>query len=142
MTVWREWAYPIAEGDFEVLEDILMALPDPASVELFWERLPGFVAVVADVAAAVYLRLALENGRPTDEDGRPILEPNEVWVGADERARCENLLARNCPSPVRWFSYARIAFATAEAHRRFGAAYTAATGLPNAASVRSSKPSS
>jgi hypothetical protein len=129
MSGLREWAYPMHDDDFETLERIMMSLPD---IEVVWERLPAFAVAVADPTAAVYLRLAVESEPPTNDDGSSLLDPNEIWVADDERPECERLLVEACPSPAVWLAFACMMFASDEAHRAFGAAYTAATGRPHA----------
>ena len=132
MNGWRSCIYPVPDDGFETLERIMISLPDVAYIEVSWERLPAFVVTVDDPKAAIYLRLSIENGPPTDSDGNSLLEPEEVWVVEDERAYCERLLVENCPSRAVWRACARMMFASDEAHRTFGAAYTLMTGLPHA----------
>jgi hypothetical protein len=128
-----EWAYPLPDDDFLTMRRILEALPERVAMEVRWERLPHYVVAVANPVAAVYLRCAVEDGRPTDDDGHLVVGPNEIWVSEDERSECEKILADMCQSPAVWWSFAAIAFKSIEAHRDFGAEYKRLTGLPHAA---------
>ena len=127
---WREFAYPIPDDGFQTLEEVLNRLPDESSMDMVCVPYPAFVATLADPVAAMYLRLAVEDGRPSDDDGCLLVGPNQVWVKEEERAECERLLSECCPSPVVWSTYARVSFVSDEAHLLFGAAYTEVTGLP------------
>jgi hypothetical protein len=130
MTTWRDFAYPFPDDDFETLDRVLGLLSDTASMETIFKPLPFFVATLVDPIAALYLRLAVGNGRPTDDDGRLIVGPNEIWVDREERAECERLLVECCPSAVVWSAFALMSFASEKAHRNFGCAYSKVTGLP------------
>ena len=122
-TRWTEWAYPVPDDQFKTLQDIMRSLPDGPDIETVWERMPYFVVVVADPLAAMYLRLAVRNGLPTDDDGTPLLGENEVWIAEDEREECERMLAEDCRSAAVWTAFAKIAFASEAAHADFRAAY-------------------
>jgi hypothetical protein len=130
MTGWRDFAYPFPDDDFQTLEQVLDLLPAGASMDVVWEPFPAFIAAVADPVAALYLRLAVNDGRPSDVDGKLLVGTNEIWVELEEREECERLLSECCPSPVVWSRFAKMCFASDEAHRQFGRAYRKITGLP------------
>jgi hypothetical protein len=141
MTEWRTFPYLLPDDHFATLEQIMVQLPEGDEMEMTWEKAAFFVAVVADPKAALMLHLQLENGRPSADDGTALLEENELWVKEEERAHCEELLATLCPSNANWQAIAFMHFASAEAHYRFGQAYTLATGIAHSAHLQTAAPS-
>ena len=139
MSGWRDWLYPFPDDDLDSLWQIMDRLPVEMSSDLDWAAPRAFVVTVAKPKVAVYLRMAFENDRLDGLalDGLPLLSQDEVLISLDDRAECERMLAENCPSTVRWSALVRISVLSDEAHRAFGAAYTAITGLPSAAPDRS-----
>lgn len=133
MNRWRDFLYPFPDDDLNSLWRVMDELPDADHAALDWTATRAFVVAVADPTAAVYLRMAFDTDRLIALDGDSLLEPDEVLIGADDRAKCERLLIEECPSVTQWSALVRISVLNDKAHRAFGAAYTAITGLPNAA---------
>ena len=124
MSGWTEFAFPLPDDNFATIKAIMRSLPQAEDIETVWSRMPHYVVQVADPLAAMYLRLAVTNGPLTDDDGTSLLGENEVWVAdEDERAECERILAEECPSASVWTAFAKICFASEDAHRQFRAAY-------------------
>lgn len=138
MSGWRDWLYPFPDDNFDSLWRVMDMLPSAHRAALDWEAANAFVISIADPLAAVYLRMAFDTDRITALDGETLLDPDEVLIRLHERAECEKLLIENCPSANQWQALVRISVLTDKA-QAFGAAYTAITGLPNAALKRSGK---
>ena len=138
MTCRRTFIYPVPD-DFMMMLKVVNSLQGDEETQFGWVRLTASLVAVESITAAIYLRAIFEH-RPTDINGDALLEPHEVWVEDEDRPECERLLAENCPSLVQWYDLIQVSFATEDEHRRFGAAYTAITGMRNAFSPVPSPP--
>ena len=98
---------------------IALAAGKADDAEINWRRLGGAVVRISDDAARVYICLALEAARPVYEDGRALLEPDEVIIADQHRDECNRLLQEVCPSKVEWLDLVYLA-TDSEA---FGAAF-------------------
>lgn len=126
VTAWRHWVYPFpADDGVDLLWEVLDRMPEMFGAVLDWTLTDKFVVAVADVNAAVYLRMALDGSRLPGTNGVPILEHHEVLVADSEREECERLLRENCPAEAEWFRIIVVHAQTEAAWLAFDEAYRA-----------------
>lgn len=126
VTDWRHWPYPFPLDDHGALFwEVLDRVSIKYRADLDWTLAEKFLVVLADVKAAIYLRLAFDNGRLMSVDGSPILEEHEVLIADHEREACEALLRDNCPSEAEWFALVVLHARTDAARQAFNDAYRA-----------------
>jgi hypothetical protein len=136
MTAFRHFLYPAPDGPktMVAVEDILRVDGD---TPFAWWRIDASVVQVKSLTTAIYLRCAFPY-RPIDIGGDALLDDYEVWVDDEDKQECERMLKENCApsSSARFLDLIEVEFADDDEHRRFGAVYTAITGLPNAFSPK------
>jgi hypothetical protein len=125
--------YPAPQGS-QTMVAVEKSLQGDGETQFAWWPINASVVEVTSLTDAIYLRFAFSY-RLTDINGAALLDDHEVWVDDEDRLECERMLRENCHCPSsaqKWFELFEVEFADDDEHRRFGASFTALTGLPNA----------
>lgn len=118
MNQWRQFVYAVPDDGGRRYEHVIDALPIRLSRDLTCLPYGGFRLQVADPAAALFLRLAV-NGLGVSEEGYPFLEPGDLYVPDWLRQPCERELGTRCRSAAIWDDLIWAEFRTPEARAHF-----------------------
>ena len=117
------------------MQQIMRLLADEVfDGDFTWRRLGAAVVCIPDEMARVYIKLAFEGGRPTYQDGSPVLEADEVLISDQHRAECDRLLREVCSAKAQRLDLMYLATNSKGFGTAFAEAYAKVTGLPSPAS--------
>lgn len=121
MTSWEDFVFSVPDDGGRTLARIVAAMPQRFEWDYTIVPRFGWRLRVNEVAAAVFLRLAVD-GLGVADERHPFLEAEELFVPDSIRAFCEARLEEQCGDPdAVWSELVWVEFRTSEARVHFEA---------------------